>query len=337
MKFKLLRLLAVTLHTEIKEWHNWNDPISGVSMWAATDLVYNDKLKQSIIVLVAEKTITSVFDLNGNRSIIIPNDIRRELEILLETYANLAAVANRCKRSLSSPYPYIAIEPIDDEAKKWIEEAKNIEVSTRAAIPVRMAHDFDFAKSIPYLQDRLDGVALIAESLCHDHSTGRLHELMRLFERAFATAATKVCRDLLPQFLSTVDQGFTKEEIDLWLELRDTSSHADRRPSFATEVDTRPAANRMEQAAYDILFNKIVWHNPSLERRSIFRPICGSLSGHCGGVFVIQKTAPKIEFQLLDGFNAYPWNFNLSPQTISETWFTKLSSEKRKEKDDANI
>src|SRR5207248_205896 len=40
----------------------------------------------------------------------IPERLRRELERALEEYINILAVLHRCSRSLSSPYPCIAIE-----------------------------------------------------------------------------------------------------------------------------------------------------------------------------------------------------------------------------------
>jgi hypothetical protein len=130
--------------------------------------------------------------------------------------------------------------------------------------------------------------------------------MIRLFERAFATGATRVCRDLLPPFLASLNQGFSTAETQRWLDLRDRSSHADRRPAFATESDTRPVVNRMEQAAYDVLFNKASWHDPSTIRRNVFQASFGTLSPDAGMMFMRTGNTATMEFTYLDCYNSCP-------------------------------
>jgi hypothetical protein len=184
-----------------------------------------------------------------------------------------------------------------------------------------MWHRFDPTSSLPYLRDRLDGVALVAESLGHTHPTGQLHELIRFFERAFALPAGRVCRNELPAFLAANQQGYTTPEVDHWLHLRDTTSHADRRPTFALQADTRPVVNRAEQAAYDVLFNKATWRDPTLDRRNAFTAFCGS-SDKEGGIFVTQGQPAKLDFPVVDGFHAYCLNANASITNIPVHWIT---------------
>ncbi len=52
------------------------------------------------------------------------------------------------------------------------------------------------------LQDRLDGVALLADSLSEDSAIARARELFRLFERAFR-AGPSGCVDPLTSFLQS--------------------------------------------------------------------------------------------------------------------------------------
>jgi hypothetical protein len=90
--------------------------------------------------------------------------------------------------------------------------------------------------------------------------------------------------------------------------------HADRRQDFALEADTHPVVNRVEQAAYDVLFNKQDWRSDSTTRRDAFHPWLAA-ADQAGDTTILYKGGDiHIEMQPLDGFGAYPYfMFNLSP------------------------
>jgi hypothetical protein len=130
---------------------------------------------------------------------------------------------------------------------------------------------------------------------------------MRVFERAFAAGPTKVCTHLLPAFLAPAGFGFTSDEVNLWLSLRDRSVHADRRPDFALESETHLVVNRVEQAAYDVLFNKLSWRDETSARRDVFHPWLAA--GDSRGEEAVLYKGGDIKFEVcpLDGFGAYPY------------------------------
>ena len=326
MNLKLIRLLAAVFEGRLKPQENWGMDRNNIRVQPLVAPAY-DKDKGTLVVLVAETVLSHALQLDDSRSIVIPQDLRRALERTAEGFADVLAVVNRCKRSLLSPHPYIAVEPLDADAASYLSTANAIHVP-RKGTAVRMYHDYTLETAIPHLSDRLDGVSILAESLCQGHPTGRLHELIRFFERAFAASASRVCRGLLPSFLAAADQGFTSDEVARWLQLRDTSVHADRRPDFALEGDTRPVVNRMEQAAYDVLFNKLQWHDATLDRRLAFRPVSGSMSGTDGGIFVTQGKGTRLDWQILDGFGAYVYWLQLVLKDLPSTWFTTISAQK---------
>lgn len=321
MQFRLIRLVIATFGAKLSKWTDSPHTDSAITVKPYRSPLL-DAPDNTTMTLLEASRIVDYFPVDDN-VIHVPDALRRGLEMALESHIDTVAVLNQCTRSIASPHPYIAIEPVDSDATTWL-RGKHVHVST-TGIPVRMWHDFDFTSTLPHLCDRLDGVALVAESLGHTHPTGQLHELIRFFERAFALAAGRVCRNELPSFLDANAKGFTAAEVGHWLHLRDTTAHADRRPNFALQADTRPVVNRVEQAAYDVLFNKKTWRDPSLERRDVFTPFCGS-SNKDGGMFLTQGQPAIIKMSLVDGFHAYPCNLNAFINNIPHHWLTDTTA-----------
>src|SRR6185503_17195257 len=139
---------------------------------------------------------------------------------------------------------------------------------------------------IAALQDRVDGVALLAEALSHGHAMGQFHELVRLFERAFARSSNTLL-DPLANFLAKAGQGYTRDEVETWVvKMRHLATHADVQPDFALEADVRPVLSRMLMAAYEVLFNKNTWQTPASGRRKVWKPVVGALSTDSTDIFV---------------------------------------------------
>lgn len=251
--------------------------------------------------------------------VILTDEMCQPLQAALETFANLLAIQYRTSRRLMSPWRYAAVEPLDDEGIGWLRGMSGIKHET-TNYPLRMYPHFDADKHLTVLKDRLDGVSLLAEALCHNHSTGRLHDLMRVFERAFRTGPTRVCKQLLPAFLAPSGYGFTTSEVEGWLHLRDTSVHADQRLEFATQADTTRIINRVEQAAYDVLFNKLDWRSPSLTRREAFQPAFASADKQGINSILVKGRDLVMEFSPHDGFGAYPLCMRKVDPKIPDGW-----------------
>src|SRR6185436_4298514 len=109
--------------------------------------------------------------------------------------------------------------------------SSGFEKGNQLIIAVRRYYQFKLDDvTLSVLQDRLDGVQLLAEALSHDHATGRFHDLLRFFERSFAQRSGLLVKPL-GQFLQGADQNYTTREIQHWIE-RGPLTHADRRPDF---------------------------------------------------------------------------------------------------------
>ena len=319
MEFWLIRHAMVNYGAKVATWAGTSHTDEQIGIQSC-DTTQSSNGKSTHLLMASR--IVDQFPCS-DKKITIPDDLRRGLELVLETHVDAVAVLNQCSRSIASPLPYIAIEPLDTESVEWLSD-KLISIEIPSA-PIRMWHDFDFSGSMPHLEDRFDGVALIAESLGHNHPTGRLHELMRFFERAFALSAGRITRNELPSFLAHNQLGYTQTETEHWIELRDTTSHADRRPYFALQADTAPVVNRIEQAAYDVLFNKLNWRDGSLDRRDVFRPHVGS-NGNSSSIFATQGLPATITVSVRDGFDTYPLDTNSGLNSLPDNWLTDTAA-----------
>jgi hypothetical protein len=263
--------------------------------------------------------------INANHEVEIDEALRQRVERSIESFADMVAVAKRSARSVSSPHPWAALVDLSDEERDYLAQAVRF-ASHRAAIRHRVvdAIGLDDPSLIQLGTDRPDGVALMAEGLSSTHETGQFHEYIRVFERAFACGPFDLIEPLA-RFLEGVrEMGYTQGEVNEWLAvLRNLATHADRRAEFATASDINPVVWRVEQAAYDVLFNKKTWRSPDIERRSLYK--WRSLVGRDRLVFT-QGTTPAITAQLLDGFGTFPAYFG-GLTTIPSDWWIGVAED----------
>lgn len=129
------------------------------------------------------------------------------------------------------------------------------------------------------LQDRLSGLGLLSQALSNAHAVGKLVGLCRVFEDAFAEQASVHNAARLANFLAGARLEYEEPEVQKWLTLRGSSAHGDLRhhKKHAIEQDAFPVLPRLQQAAYDVLFNKAVWHANSSVRRNAWFPTTAHL------------------------------------------------------------
>lgn len=320
---KLIRLVIGVFEPTPRRW-----PTDVVQVdTSSVRVISNDSATPSgeghLRLLVGEVEVTESLELTEDNHVIVPAESRQRAERAIETVSNLIAVANGVRRSLSSPEPCIAFVPVNDAEREWLERSNGIYLPIGGAIASSRI-ELDIFPLLPQLQDRLDGVGLLAEALAHGHATGRFHEYMRFFERAFGRNY-KALPQLLTQYLQPLDWGYDQSEIDHWRSLRDPAIHGNAQ-EFLVESGLLPISERLEQAAYDVLFNKADWRSPNVKRRNVWTRTSGTTSGKSSNHFVTQGIGAVLQFAPLDPFGAYPWY--LRKLTISsDTWFMRYYHE----------
>jgi hypothetical protein len=256
----------------------------------------------------------------GSGLIVIPEKPRIMLEEGIEHYSNLLSVAIHSERTISSPHPSIALVPEDEADKQLLDGARGIlrDAGNRAVPGTKFS--FDLMECINELADRMDGMAILAEALCHKHQTGRFHELVRLYERAFALAGRRLIEPM-STFLAGAEQGYVIDEIANRIDMRDGATHADQRNEILFEGDVAWVGPRMMQAAYDILLNKSRWRSAETARRDIWKPIQGTLSS-AGDMFATRGEDWTMTYQIFDEFKRFPFNLNGNLKQLRSEWWT---------------
>jgi hypothetical protein len=259
--------------------------------------------------------------LNSNCELVVSEEIRRECEQAIEFFANITSVAHGVSRSISSPDPIIALSEITKSAQSLLQNCKGIAGEYHAALSGDITFNPEDKKLLKALVDRLEGVAILAEAHSTTHGLSRFREYIRFFELAFALPMTDL-RKKLTKFLEAGAGGYSKLEIDKWVDLRHPSAHADRRrtKTIAFERDVITFVDRMAQAAYDVLFNKVSWHSSNIERRKLHTPDVYTTDGGLTPV-ITRGRAARINVRMIDCFGSYPMYLATLNKRPKDYWY----------------
>lgn len=277
-------------------------------------------------VVTARTNLRRLPEINKSGAIIAPSVERESCEFLAEHAINIMSVLESSSRSIASPVNCIAFSPSNKEEREFLFSSSGIQMDSRegestASLTIEWTSEMGVA-----LQDRLDGVAILAEALSSGGEAGKYRELIRFLELAFALPFyDQRMRSNLTKFLQMMPMGYTQEEIDEWRKLRHPSTHADLLKSkwIALTRDVRHAVMRMQQACFDVLFNKTNWKNNSTDRRSIWHPnaFTSSRSGH----LVVRKGSNlNFVFRVLDSFGVHPMLLHQTVMSSDENLYNVI-------------
>jgi hypothetical protein len=324
---KLLRFALLTFDPPPKKWREWARQTEGVHIqteWARE--LQAGKLTLFVIAAIELPERPAV---NKDRLVVVPEGALKQAEASIESSANLIAVSERSKRSISSPIPSVAFLPEDEATRKWLDSTNGLFLSDSGIVSIG-GFQVDPDTTLELSSDRPDGVALLAEALAHDHPTGMFHELLRVFERAFRLSSSELVPPLA-EFLNGANLGYSKAEVKRWLtQLRHPATHADKKAKFVLESDIRPVIPRMMQAAYDVLFNKDTWRTPSTGRRDLWRPPAG-IFGEPMNLYKTPESSVQIALQWFDEVGSYPMNRKVDIGKVmpTEMWAKWPAKEER--------
>lgn len=322
---QLLRIVTTTFTPDPKQPKSWQVQFGRSKI--STMKISGENNGCWKVILIAEIEIDFP-DITDDGFVRIPDEERRELEFSLETIANMISVLGRCKRSISSVTPSAALIPADNTELDQLNATKGI-YSQQYSIASAAGIDMIDSDLLGHLSDRFHAVALVAEARSHSLSVGKFHEYVRVFESAFALPFSQLSKKLR-QFLKPV-YGYTSEEIGSWASTRDPLTHADGKKSnqIYLDSDARKYTQRMEQAAYDVLFNKKLWHNRSSARREVWAPVAATTSP-TGDILIKQGSEPTISFQVIDEFGVFPKDLNAIITDPPKDWWSKFAEQDSK-------
>lgn len=319
---KLARLVCLNLNTPQKRWEKFDIKFGQYTIKSIrSDTI--EKSGRQRLILVAEKNLKHQPKITRDKILIVPERDRIELEEALKIIGNLVAISEFRGRTMSSPTPCIAFIPENQKELDFLNNTIGIEYLANTNSDFKFSLR-DIVVKEPLL-DRQEGCEFLAVALSQESAVGQLHEYVRLFERAFALSSNKLV-DALHNFLNKSDVSYNKDEIRKWIiELRDGSTHADKRNNLIYESDVIQVIVRVRQAAYDVLFNKSTWHESSIHRRKTYQASMGLLEDN--EPYAIVHTAGfEIISQMMDPFNSFPMDLSTVLKTFPKDfnwWFKK--------------
>ena len=210
-------------------------------------------------------------NLDENNSIKFPFKEISIAEKNIEKEASLLSVQTKSVREIFSPIPYFLFVYRTPEELDWLNNTSGYMISGEPTVSEYFSVHECQDVSPTLLADRASGVTLLSEALCHKNYMGKYRDYMRFFELAFSRKISQLSKKLYQILQGFSEANYTKQEVEEWIKHRNPSSHANQ-GAFTTERSVKPYIQRIEQAAYDILYNKKDWNSYSKERRNIYFP-----------------------------------------------------------------
>lgn len=327
---QIVRLITITFGSLSDPYKRWTFEIDNLKV---TTIGFQEQDKSSLMLVKCQRDCTGGLKVNESNEITVPPEIVLQMDRAIESAANLVSVLQQTKRVLRAAMPPVAFIPESDQERKWLDSTRGFNPLGGHFFGVKYNLDIELQSA---LLDRPDGVALMAEANAQEHPAGIFHELIRVFERAFALTSTELVNPL-STFLENSGQGYSEDEIRNWLvEIRHPATHADRRDFYVVERGLRPLVRRMTQAAYDVLLNKLDWRSTSTSRRDIWKPE-GGTAAPGGSTIFLTKRLTTFEATVMDAFNTYPVNLEIGIKNfIQNDWWIKLTNDPGRVADTAN-
>ncbi len=316
MKLVRFAVLQIGVADQDDNWHSFSlktDEIEVVSLTAWQFKGESQVLVGAMIPLAAPP----------NRSeagmVEVPLQARLEAEAAIEATANYVSVFRGFRCQILSPRLPVAFHSDDPSELEPLRRSDGI-VDEHLFV----AGDHFFFKLDPalmkYLDDRDDGVALLAGALATPHLASIYRELLRVFERAFARTSNKLIVCLTDFLEARPVLRYTKSEVKGWIaKMRGPAVHADRDRRLLVAADYRPIVNRMLFAAYDVLLNKRDWHSADGARRAVWTPTRGPRPE--GGIVAIRGTKAGIAMEMLDCYGAFNTRANIPNFSLGDDFW----------------
>lgn len=311
---RLVRLVHFAFGKSPEAWlRHWVLEMEGVKVWKWAQ---DEETAGKNMIIAASTQISHPSAIDG--MVQAPKEAREKCERAIEYIADLIAVQRKTTRAITSVDPCVVLELEDEDDRSFVASLKGMENGSK----VRSVHPYvgpDDIERLVTMYDRRDGVMLMAEALSHKAQSGKYKELVRLFENAFEKKHKKVI-SFLTGFLDE-KMNYSLEEVRGWLLLRNGMNHADKtsNPVVYSEADVVHLVARMEQAAYDVLFNKKNWGTKDTERRELWTP--ETYMADPNPAYVRGKGGCEADFVLTDAFNVYPRGGIMYSDEFPDTWW----------------
>jgi hypothetical protein len=314
----LVRFAVLDLGAEPKKWKKFGLTTDRIEV---TPVESWDSRGSSEILVAARVPDIPPPSRDETDAVLVPSDSRIEAERAIEGAANYISTFSGVARSIFSPRLPVAFHAEDPDELATIQSPKGIAGAEQFTVEDFFRIDLD-PELVGSLNDREDGVALLAETLTAGQPSAEFMELVRFFERAFASSSSRLMVFLAKFLEARHPVGYTKSEVKRWIvHMRGRAAHADRSRDSLTESDYRTVVPRMLFAAYEVLLNKTNWHQADAERRELWLPNYAPRWG--GGVIAARATAGSYGMTMLDQYGAFRMTKDAPNFTLGEGFWPR--------------
>ncbi len=322
---RLIRLAVLEMDPAPNGWDSWEVAIGEVELATLRVLEGQSEDENKLRLLIkAEIALPKYPEVDTANRLIIPQQERVQCESAIEDVANLISLLGKCSRTICSPVSCVALIPESESEIDFLAKSDGIRIHPYT----HQTHHYQLGSSLKTLfsfSDRMDGVALLSETYSSGDQAACYKNFMRLYELAFASSFPDLAKKLvrfLPPFY-----GYGTREISHWMEMRSVVSYADQRKNNCVSLDADFRRNllRMEQAAIDVLFNKLRWNDQSPNRRNNWTPPAVTYSPR--GDFVVEgdTSTTKVAVRHYDDFGVFPKDDGVVYEPEGREWFTRAA------------
>lgn len=252
----------------------------------------------------------------------IANDLINIISNDLEDTINLISLSKISGKKIFSCQPSIFLESECDVDSKKLKKVSKLELTNPVNVAqISVTHLLNFETCLNSLGDRLDGVKIFSEALSANSTSGKFREYIRLFERAFNKENRALIKPLSLFLGSAKKLEYNEDEIRNWISIRHRLNHSNNKEGFLIDREIIHYIPRVEQAAYDILFNKKLWANKSLDRKDLFQ--FKKRIDKDNRAVVKTKSNEDIGLILYDETRTFPVSFmaRFEPNKIPKEWW----------------
>lgn len=319
----IIKTIVVEFSKLAEDWDNWAFDYEQITVRTAGHTVTDTK---TVIVFYAEKALIKLPLKTKSNLISVPHLELKELEQVLENIINVISFSEAANRQITSTIPSIFLSPTNEKEKKYLSEADGFDFGKKPRLQSTIKLKFDLDLCLKNLGDRFDGFRIISEANNTNNLSGKFHEYIRLFERAFKKANKHLIDPLARFLMQNEEMGYSLEEVRNWMGVRHKSIHSDQKEIFFVESDIRPYIYRVQQACYEVLFNKEKWRSPSIDRKVVYKIPAGTKSSS-NDKFIVKGTPLEIVSEVLDESHSYKINFKVRLNPLPENWWAPNPNE----------
>jgi len=299
----------------LKEDFNLDKTINNVRIKLQDKL--NGKIENVFIFSAELKNIE--FEQN-KETIKISNKTLDKLIDSIENLINIVSLSIHNGRVINSSNPSIFLEHENIEDYRILSQIDRFEFDKPKLAYFSPKHTFNIDFCLENLKDRFDGVRLITEAITASTFSDKFREYFRLFEIAFKKSNRALAKPMTDFLIQDKRFNYSKQEIEKWINIRHRIVHANHKEGFLINRNLLEIMARIEQAAIDILFNKLYWNNGNIERKNIFLFKTGVNENN--QVFSLPNLTYDYSMIAFDETHTFPMSTTggFKPELIPKTW-----------------